>query len=157
MVLMVWHVQRRQTALATSPAAAAGARAGRADRERLSRITSHEMRTPLTIALGLRRPAAGREPDPARREDLAVVRDELGRLTRVTERLVRMMRICRTEADSSTSTWTCCCARPRDRWAPVADRSGGVRRGCCAASVERLRACLDTLSRTPFATPTGGT
>ena len=52
MVLMVWHVQRRQKALAEVTLLARRERDLAQDRERLTRLTSHEMRTPLTIARG---------------------------------------------------------------------------------------------------------
>ena len=52
MVLMVWHVQRRQKALAEVTLLARRERDLAQGRERLTRLTSHEMRTPLTIARG---------------------------------------------------------------------------------------------------------
>ena len=69
--------------------------AAAARRERLARLTSHEMRTPLTIATGyvdlLLEP--GPKADESMRADLMVVHDELSRLARTADRLVRMIRL----------------------------------------------------------------
>lgn len=46
-VLVVWHVQRRQAALATVTLMADREAAVAAQRVRLARLTSHEMRTPV--------------------------------------------------------------------------------------------------------------
>src|SRR3954453_1348822 len=92
-LLMIWHVRRRQAATAELAALAASEREQAARRERLSQVTSHSMRTPLTIAsryLDLLLPSGvGR----TRVEDLEVVRDELSRLGRTGECFLRMMKL----------------------------------------------------------------
>ena len=71
MVLMVWHVQRRQKALAEVTLLARRERDLAQGRERLTRLTSHEMRTPLTIARGYVEMLLAGERDPERRRTSA--------------------------------------------------------------------------------------
>ena len=146
MVLAVWSMRRRQLALAAVTVMAARERAQAFDRERLTRLTSHELRTPLTIARGYVELLLEREIDPRQRRDLVVVEDELSRLTRVTERLVRVIRLQggveleRVDLDLLLSETV-------ERWARVADRCWVVdaRTGAFDGSAERMRACVDTL------------
>ena len=121
MVLMVWHAQRRQSALAAVTLMAGRERELAQDRERLTRLTSHEMRTPLTIARGYVEMLLAGDPDEDRRRDLAVVDDELDRLTRVTERLVRAIRL-QGDADVEQVDLDLVLHQTAERWAPVAQR-----------------------------------
>src|SRR3954464_1689355 len=77
---MVWHARRREAALAAANAAAA--------RERdFIRDASHLLRTPITVARGhAELVAAGADGQNA--QDLGVVVDELGRLSRISSRLL---------------------------------------------------------------------
>ena len=52
MVLVVWHVRRRQIALGTVITIAEREQQLANDRDGLMQLTSHELRTPLTIARG---------------------------------------------------------------------------------------------------------
>ena len=146
MVLMVWHAQRRQSALAAVTLMAGRERELAQDRERLTRLTSHEMRTPLTIARGYVELLLAGDLDEARRRDLAVVDDELDRLTRVTERLVRAIRL-QGDADVEQVDLDLVLRQTAERWAPVAQRRWVVdaHAGTYDGSVERMRASLDTL------------
>ena len=146
MVLMVWHAQRRQSALAAVTLMAARERELAQDRERLTRLTSHEMRTPLTIARGYVEMLLAGDPDEARRRDLAVVDDELDRLTRVTERLVRAIRL-QGDAGVEQVDLDLVLHQTAERWAPVAQRRWVVdgHAGHYDGSLERMRASLDTL------------
>jgi two-component system, OmpR family, sensor kinase len=146
MVLMVWHVRRRQAALAEVTLMAGRERELARDRERLTRLTSHEMRTPLTIARGYVEMLLAADEDEGRRADLAVVDDELARLTRVTERLVRAIRL-QGDTDVERVDLDMVLRQTAERWAPVARRRWVVdaHAGSCEGSVERLRASLDTL------------
>lgn len=153
-LLVAWHVQRRDAATRRVAVLARREVETAARRERLARLTSHEMRTPLTIATGYvdllldgdgdgeRHGAA----DGSRRADLLVVRDELGRLARTADRLVRMIRLqdflpaAPVDVDrllQATAT----------RFSALADRTWVVESdaGVVEGSSERLRACLDTL------------
>ncbi|WP_407341852.1 sensor histidine kinase [Pengzhenrongella phosphoraccumulans] len=146
MVLALWSVRRRQFALAAVTVMADRERAQALDRERLTRLTSHELRTPLTIARGYVELLLERELDPQQRRDLAVVDDELDRLTRVTERLVRVIRL-QGGAELERVDLDVLLSQTVERWAQVADRRWVVdaRAGAYDGSAERLRACLDTL------------
>src|SRR5688572_10487520 len=87
--LVVWHVRRRLAATAAVTRLADHQVAAARQRERLARLTSHEMRTPLTIASGYVDLLLAREDRDSQRDDLLVVRDELGRLDRAGDRLLR--------------------------------------------------------------------
>jgi len=146
MVLVVWHVRRRQLALAAAGAMAERERAQAEDRERLTRLTSHELRTPLTIARGYLELLSAREQDPQQVRDLAVVDDELNRLTRVADRLVRVLRL-QGDTELERVDLDLVLTQTVERWAQVADRRWLVeaRAGQYDGSAERMRASLDTL------------
>ena len=145
-LLMVWHVHRRQQALAQATVLAQRDIEAARDRERLMRLTSHELRTPLTIARGYLDLVQDRARDLEDREDLAVAADELDRLARVGDRLVRMIRL---QDDTLTEDVDMdhVLHQAVERWRTVADRDWVVqtRLGHCLGSAERLRTCLDTL------------
>ncbi|HEY3439087.1 MAG TPA: HAMP domain-containing sensor histidine kinase [Actinotalea sp.] len=146
MALMVWHVRRRQLALATVTLMADREREQARVREKLTRITSHEMRTPLTISRGYVELLLNREDEPSKRRDLAVIDDELDRLTRVTERLQRAFRLQGGAAVTLVDV-DALLQQTAERWSQVAHRRWVVDPGgdLFAASAERLRASLDTL------------
>ncbi len=145
-LLLVWHVQRREAALTTVTRLARHEIAAAERRARLGRLTSHEMRTPLTIALGYVDLLLAQEQDAERRADLEVVRDELGRLSRAGQRLLRMIQL-REILDRSPLDVDELVRETTQRWATVADRCWVVdtRGGSFQGSSERVRACLDTL------------
>jgi signal transduction histidine kinase len=145
MALMVWHVVQRDVALEEARRLADRDREQVARRERLVRMTSHEMRTPLTIAAGyvdvLRTTETG-----ATRADLDVVREELDRLDRGCDRLLRMIRF-----HDDLPQYPVDLDRHLDelveRWRVVAARDWQVETaaGTVLGHEERLRVCLDTL------------
>lgn len=145
-LLSFWHVRRRLAATAQVEQLAARERRHDAHRERMRRLTSHEMRTPLTIATGYLDLLLTDEDREERRADLLVVQDELGRLTRAADRLVRMIRL-QDEPQRDRADLDDLLHQVVDRWAAVADRQWVVdsSAGSCVVPVERLRACLDTL------------
>ncbi len=145
-LLVVWHVQRRAAATRTAVAVAGREAAAAARRERLGRLTSHEMRTPLTIASGYVDLLYEREDRPDRLADLGVVRDELGRLARAGDRLLRMIRL-QDHLPRAVVDVDALLEETAHRWSSVATRRWLVETsaGKVQASPERLRACLDTL------------
>lgn len=145
-LLSMWHVRRRQSAMAQLSRVAAGDRMRAAQRERLSRVTSHEMRTPLTIAMGYIDLLVDDEPEGERRADLLVVQDELARLSRAGERLLRMIRL-QDDLWPEQVDLAALLDQVADRWSTVAHRRWVVQCdvGACLVSSEQIRAGLDTL------------
>jgi signal transduction histidine kinase len=145
-LLMVWHVHRRQEALSHARVLAERDIQAARDRERLMRLTSHELRTPLTIARGYVELLQERVTDVVDQQDLAVAADELDRLSRVSDRLIRMIRL---QDDTVTEDVDLdhVLSQAVERWRIVADRHWVLksRLGHCHGSAERLRTCLDTL------------
>jgi signal transduction histidine kinase len=85
-VAMVWHARRRQAALEEVRRAA--------ERERdFVRDASHQLRTPITIARGHAELIRAESVGQQQAADAAVVIDELGRLTRISERLLLLAAI----------------------------------------------------------------
>jgi len=146
MVLMIWHVRRRQQALADLTEHAARERADSTMRELLTLRTSHEMRSPLMIARGYLELLTDRTPAGDDRADLQVVDEELARLTRVCERLVRSMRVS-TDFELADVDLDAVLRQTAARWSAVAQRRWQVESPALSihCSSERLRACLDTL------------
>jgi K+-sensing histidine kinase KdpD len=150
-LLVVGHVRRRDAATRSAEVLARRQVADAARRERLARLTSHEMRTPLTIATGyvdlLLEPGQAQEPTrESEQADLVVVRDELGRLSRACDRLVRMIRL-QDHLPTAPVDVDALLDKTSRRFAALADRRWVVESsaGTAHGSSERLRACLDTL------------
>jgi K+-sensing histidine kinase KdpD len=144
--LLAWHIRRHQSVLAAVTVMAEREREESRARERLIQRTSHEMRTPLTIARGYIEMLRAKEGDGERLSDLAVVDEELDRLTRVCQRLVRAIRI-QGHGDVERVDVDAMLRQTAERWGAVADRDWVVdaHAGNVHVSPERLRACLDTL------------
>ena len=145
-MLMVWHVRRRQAALAHVTRLAERDVQACLDREQLMRLTSHELRTPLTIARGYIELLQTRATEFDNQQDLSVVGDELERLSRVSDRLIRMILL----QDDTTNEMVDIdevMAQAMERWQVVADRHWvlDARAGRVVGSPERLRTGLDTL------------
>jgi two-component system OmpR family sensor kinase len=143
-VLVAWLVRRSRAAQAQlTKLAARNVQASR-DRERLMQLTSHELRTPLTIARGYVEVMQTRNlEDP---QDLSVVADELDRLSQVSERLVRMLKLQDDKTMEMVDTDRVM-AQVVERWRVVADRRWvlDAHAGHALGSTERLRTILDTL------------
>lgn len=150
MGLLVLNVRRRQEALGVVTALAEREKQEAADQVLLTRLTSHEMRSPLTIASGYLELLRRSEPDEGRAGDLDIVREELERVTRTTERLLRVIRL----QHQPTTVAVDVCAVVTEtvrRWAGVTPREwlvdvAGYRDAdTVIGSPERLRVVLDTL------------
>ena len=146
MALMVWHVRRRQAALGRVTELADRDRQQALRRERMVRLTSHEMRTPLAIATGYVDLLHEGADSPRQADDLRVVHEELDRVARACDRLMRMIRF---HEDLPTEAFDLdeMVAGLVRRWRVVAPRDwrADVAAGTIVCSEERLRACLDTL------------
>jgi signal transduction histidine kinase len=145
-VLMVWNVLRRQGALTEVRRLAAREVLAAHDRERLTQLTSHELRTPLTIARGYVELLESRAVESQDLEDLLVVANELDRLSRVSDRLIRVIGL----QDDTTSEMVDIdhiLALSLERWRVVTDRRWVLDAtvGNAVVSPERLRTCIDTL------------
>ena len=145
-LLMVWHARRRQAALAQVTTLAEREVQACLDREKLMQLTSHELRTPLTIARGYIELLQTRAKELENKQDLSVVFDELERLARVSDRLIRMIRL---QDDTTTGVVDIDLVMTEvvERWRVVADRRWllDARAGRDFGSPERLRTGLDTL------------
>jgi signal transduction histidine kinase len=144
--VMVWHVNRRNLAVAEVK------RLAEAERRRLEvqqlfvRLASHELRTPITVARGYTELVRGAHDDEATLDDTAIVLDELDKLARITQRLVTLMQmeepypLCHTDLDLEL-------LRIARRWQPTAERLWTVDSDIGAGMVnpERLEAALDCL------------
>ncbi|WP_296607252.1 HAMP domain-containing sensor histidine kinase [Nocardioides sp.] len=144
--LVVWHVQRRESALRTVNSLARERIATAAARERLGRLTSHEIRTPLTVAGCYVELLRRDEADPARLRDFSMLQDELARIERATDRLLRMVQL-HDHLPTTRIRVRAALEQTVDRWSAVARRTWVVESTDCTleASPERLVACLDTL------------
>lgn len=145
-LLVLWNVRKRQVAFASLSRIADRDRSQAAQRERLSRMTSHEMRTPATIAIGYTEILLAQETEADRRADLRVIRDELGRLVLAGDRMIRTIRM-HDHEDLREHDLQVMLREVAARWSVLADRHWVVAvepiRHVC--SLERVRACLDTL------------
>ena len=157
--LMVWHVRRRQSALARVTRMADREVRACLDREQLMRLTSHELRTPLTIARGYVELLQMRAVDSENQQDLSVVADEIERLSRVSERLVRVIRL---QDDTASEMFDLdeVVAQAVERWRVVEDRRWILEAGAgrIMGSPERMLTGLDTLVENAIRyTSVGGT
>lgn len=146
MALLVWHIRHRQDSLSTVTAMADRERARAAAEEQLTRLTSHEMRTPLTIAGGYVQMLRAKEEDPESQRDLDVITDELDRLRRATDRLLWAMRLQGSPTRELVDV-DALLRQTTERWATVAHRHWVLEAhaGAMEGSPDRLRVCLDTL------------
>jgi signal transduction histidine kinase len=143
---VVWQVNRTQQALELVEAAAQRSRDESRDRERLTRLTSHEMRTPLTVVMGFLDLAFATGVSKDVREYLAASFEEVEGLNRVVDRMVRAAHV-REEVELSTVEVGPLLKGICSRWQAVAERRWLVDADelVITASRERLVAGLDTL------------
>ncbi len=145
-LLMIWHVSRRQSALASLNRIRRQERSRAHAREHTARLVSHEIKTTLTVASGYLDLVLARPQPFGGRPDLEVARDELHRLSRASERLLRMMRMQEEHALRPVDV-DALLEQTLERWSMVADRTWllDARVGWFRGSPHRFRACLDTL------------
>lgn len=143
---VVWQVNRTQRALELVEAAAQRSRDESQDRERLTRLTSHEMRTPLTVVMGFLDLAFATGVSEEVREYLEASFEEVEGLNRVVDRMVRAAHV-REQVEISTVEVAPLLQGICSRWQAVAERRWLVDADPVAitASRERLVAGVDTL------------
>jgi signal transduction histidine kinase len=147
--LMIWHARRRQAADAASARVSAETSRLLAAHVRFLQDASHQLRTPITIALGHAELLARTVADRAGQRDIDVVVGELNRLRRLSERLLVIaasenpdfLRPEPVAADQLIAELLGC-------WRPAAARTwqlGPLDRATVAVDRERLRLALDAL------------
>src|SRR3989449_9841498 len=87
-VAMVWHARRRMSAMEEVERVSMENLRLLERERRFVQDASHELRTPITIALGHAELIQRRAVDPTIAEDAAVITDELMRLRRLADRLL---------------------------------------------------------------------
>lgn len=143
---MVWHVRGRQQAAAKLRRLAALERKRADNQQVFIRLTSHELRTPITVARGYVELVRDAHPEAQAREDCAIVLDELDRLDRLTARLGMLMQM-EGELPVRPVDVDAFVRRTIQRWSPVADRRwvSASTVGELDANEERMRAAVDSL------------
>jgi two-component system, OmpR family, sensor kinase len=149
LLVLTWHSRRTQSAAARR--ARAGEENGRllALQRRFLQDVSHQLRTPITIALGHAELLAQELADRSEQRDIHVVVGELTRLKRLSERLLliaasedpEFLRLTPVALDSLLSEALC-------RWRPTASRGWQIERlddVTAPADPDRLRLALDAL------------
>jgi signal transduction histidine kinase len=147
--LMIWHARRRQAAGAARARVSAANSRLLAAQARFLKDASHQLRTPITIALGHAELLARAVADRAGQRDIHVIVGELNRLRRLSERLLVIaasenpdfLRPEPVAVDQLAAELLGC-------WRPAAPRNwqlGPLDRATVAADRERLRLALDAL------------
>ncbi len=85
---MVWHAQRRKTAMDETERISTANRRLLGRERQFVQNASHELRTPITVALGHAELIQRSTADPTVADDAAVIADELLRLRRLADRLL---------------------------------------------------------------------
>ena len=146
---MAWHAHRRLAADRSHQVVSEHNARLLDDQRRFLQDAAHQLRTPITIALGHAELLAGAVGGQQEAEDIDVVVGELNRLRRISERLL----IIAAAADPAFlhSTPVALDQLVADlirRWQPAADRSwliGRIDHVIVPADRERLRLALDAL------------
>ena len=146
---MVWHAHRRQLAMEETRRLAESEHRLLEGQREFVRDASHELRTPITVARGHAELIRDSGIDEQVAKDVDVVLDELGRLSRLSERLLIL-----TAADhpgflskEAVQVEPFVVGLMR-RWSPTAKRAWRVQvaaEGTVCADRERLETALDAL------------
>ena len=148
-VAMVWHAHRRQAAIEETRRLAEAEHRLLEGQRAFVRDASHELRTPITVARGHAELIRDSGVDGQVGKDAEVVLDELGRLSRLSERLL----ILTAAGDPGFLSRAVVEVEPlvvglMRRWSPTAPRAWQVRvaaEGTISADRERLETALDAL------------
>ena len=145
---MVWHAQRRRGAM-EDLRRVSDANLRLLEREReFVQDASHELRTPITVALGHAELIERGSPDPELAEDARILVDELLRLRRLADRLLLLATtedpdfLSRAPVDVGELL-----AAARQRWAPTERRwrHGHYHPATVVGDPDRLELALDAL------------
>jgi signal transduction histidine kinase len=146
---MVWHARRKLTAEQESRLVGEENARLLATQRRFLQDASHQLRTPITIALGHAELLAGGLTSPQEGHDIQVVLGELNRLRRIAERLLVIAAAEGPEflhpEPVALDSFTMEILR---RWRPTADRSwqlGQLDKVTVRADRERLGLAVDAL------------
>jgi signal transduction histidine kinase len=147
-VAMMWHARRRLAAMEEIGRVSDENRRLLERERRFIQDASHELRTPITVALGQIELLERTAGDPAIKQDAAVAVDELMRLRRLAERLLLLASsedpefLYRSPTDVDALT-----GEALRRWASVPRRweQGAPSGAVVQADAERLAMALDSL------------
>ncbi|WP_183061729.1 sensor histidine kinase [Motilibacter peucedani] len=144
--VMAWHVHRRQQAVAMAEALAAAEQGRRESRELFTRLASHELRTPITVARGYAELVRSAHPDPTTLQDTAIILDELDKIGRISERLLTIIEVQQGFTPELFDV-DALLRRTTMRWLPTAERDWQVSSsvGSFHGPMARLETALDTL------------
>jgi signal transduction histidine kinase len=148
-VAMVWHAHRRRAAIEETNRLAESEHRLLEGQRGFVRDASHELRTPITVARGHAELIRDSGVNGQVASDAGVVLDELGRLSRLSERLLILTAAddpgFLSETDIEVEPLVVGLMR---RWSPTAERRWQVRvavEGTIYADRERLETALDAL------------
>ena len=144
---MVWHVRRRQAALAASQAAVIREHRANEVKELFVRNCSHQMRTPITVARGYAEMARKQVNGPGGQEDLDVVVDELDKLAGLAGRLLMLADVYDRQFEWDAVDVGALVQRTAARWRPTTERTWLVETTSIVVEADerRLEAALDSL------------
>jgi signal transduction histidine kinase len=146
---MVWHAHRRRAAIEETERLAESEHRLLEGQREFVRDASHELRTPITVARGHAELIRDSGVNGQVASDAGVVLDELGRLARLSERLLILTAaddpgfLSRAEIEVEPLV-----VGLMRRWSPTAERAWRVRvtaEGTVRADRERLETALDAL------------
>jgi two-component system, OmpR family, sensor kinase len=146
-LVMVWHVNRRQEAIAVVRRLAARDRQHARNQELFMRSGSHELRTPITVARGYVELVRDAHPaDEQLQEDTGVALEELEKLAELTSRLVTLAAL-EHPAQLHAVDLDAVLEKTVRRWSPVAEREWVAESsvGEVVADPDRLETMLDSL------------
>jgi signal transduction histidine kinase len=158
---MAWHAQRRQRAVDEASRSAETERRVLDRQREFVRDASHELRTPITVARGHAELIRETARDPQTVRDVDVILDEMGRLSKLSDRLLMLAGADHPGflafADVAVSPLV---DETIARWGPTARRSWSSSAdapGVVAADRERLEVAIDALIENAVnATAVGG-
>jgi signal transduction histidine kinase len=145
---MVWHARRRLTATEETERVSTANRRLLERQRQFLQDASHELRTPITVALGHAELIQRNGPDPTTAQDAAVIADELTRLRRLADRLLLLAGsedpefLYRTRIEVDTIV-----VDAAHRWATTPRRwlLGDAEEATVLADTDRLAAAIDAL------------